>query len=209
MTTGDLLLRAILTDPGDDTARLVYADWLDEDGGEKGAWRAKMIRGQSDPAGPQRLVTTFPELWAVGLHPEAWVDGLRHFDGPVPWGYQVDIRRGFVERVELPGAAFTAELARVLFSAHPVTGVVLTGVLPYWNGRGYCLYRASCKRPSPDVPYSAVLPDAIYEYLDHSRGRYLQNSDRNVIAARVSPACVDWGRSLVVPPLDPLPARGD
>ena len=30
MNTGDLLLRAVLCDPGDDTARLAYADWLEE-----------------------------------------------------------------------------------------------------------------------------------------------------------------------------------
>ena len=30
MNTGELLLRAVLCDPGDDTARLAYADWLEE-----------------------------------------------------------------------------------------------------------------------------------------------------------------------------------
>lgn len=32
MTDGDALLKAILASPADDTARLVYADWLDENG---------------------------------------------------------------------------------------------------------------------------------------------------------------------------------
>lgn len=32
MSDGDALLRAILLRPDDDAARLVYADWLDENG---------------------------------------------------------------------------------------------------------------------------------------------------------------------------------
>lgn len=47
MSDGDALLRAILANPADDTARLVYADWLDEQGqGE----RAEFIRVQCEIA---------------------------------------------------------------------------------------------------------------------------------------------------------------
>lgn len=46
MTDRDLLLRAILDEPADDTARLVYADWLDELGGARSAARAEFIRVQ-------------------------------------------------------------------------------------------------------------------------------------------------------------------
>lgn len=44
---GDALLRAVLADPGDDTVRLVYADWLQENGHET---RAEFIRTQCELA---------------------------------------------------------------------------------------------------------------------------------------------------------------
>lgn len=46
MTERDLLLREILDNPADDTARLVYADRLDELGGARNAPRAEFIRVQ-------------------------------------------------------------------------------------------------------------------------------------------------------------------
>ena len=47
MTTGAALLRAILGNPDDDTVRLVYADWLEENGD---AARAEFIRVQCELA---------------------------------------------------------------------------------------------------------------------------------------------------------------
>ena len=41
MTDGDALLRAVLLDPADDAPRLVYADWLDDQGDPE---RAEFIR---------------------------------------------------------------------------------------------------------------------------------------------------------------------
>src|SRR5262245_37192027 len=43
---GAALLRAIIDNPDEDTPRLVYADWLDEQGGESNAARAEFIRIQ-------------------------------------------------------------------------------------------------------------------------------------------------------------------
>jgi uncharacterized protein (TIGR02996 family) len=46
MTERDLLMRAILDDPDDDTARLAFADWLDETGRPRDAAHAELIRLQ-------------------------------------------------------------------------------------------------------------------------------------------------------------------
>ena len=54
MNTGELLLRAVLCDPGDDTARLAYADWLGENGG---ADRAEFVRVQCELAQLRRATT--------------------------------------------------------------------------------------------------------------------------------------------------------
>lgn len=55
-------LRAILTHPGDDTARLVYADWLQENGQEE---RAEFIRVQVELTRTPRCGT----VWEPG-HPK-------------------------------------------------------------------------------------------------------------------------------------------
>ena len=46
MDDGAMLLRAVLDDPGADTPRLVYADWLDDTGRREDADRAAFIRAQ-------------------------------------------------------------------------------------------------------------------------------------------------------------------
>ncbi len=56
MTERDLLLDTILNNPDDDTARLVYADWLSEFGGVRGAARAEFIRVQCELVNTPRLL---------------------------------------------------------------------------------------------------------------------------------------------------------
>src|SRR4051812_11164703 len=52
MSTEAALLAAIVADPDDDTARLVYADYLEEKGGEENTARAQFIRAQIELAPP-------------------------------------------------------------------------------------------------------------------------------------------------------------
>lgn len=52
---GALLLRAVLIDPGDDLARLAYADRLEEEGGIERASRAAFIRDGVAICHPERL----------------------------------------------------------------------------------------------------------------------------------------------------------
>lgn len=108
MDDGAALLRAILENPDEDTPRLAYADWLDEHARDEHDPRtqwAKMIRGQLDPAGPQRLASTLPDVLdlAQRLGASLWVDGFCHIPrqqgegGPVATG--VHVRRGFVDEI--------------------------------------------------------------------------------------------------------------
>src|SRR5262245_26999725 len=98
MKAGDSgFFEAILTDPDGDATRLVYADWLEENG-QPG--RAEFIRAQCalDSAGADDDI-------AAGLrgrqdelldeHEMAWRAELPRLDG-VDW---VGFRRGFVEDV--------------------------------------------------------------------------------------------------------------
>jgi len=52
MSTEAALLAALAADPDDDTVRLVYADFLDEQGTESGTARAEFIRAQIELARP-------------------------------------------------------------------------------------------------------------------------------------------------------------
>ena len=49
MTEREALLAAVLDDPADEAARLVYADWLEEYGGGDDATRARLIRLTAEP----------------------------------------------------------------------------------------------------------------------------------------------------------------
>src|SRR5438067_13718429 len=52
MSTASALLAAIVANPDDDTARLVYADFLEEDGDASETARARFIRAQVELARP-------------------------------------------------------------------------------------------------------------------------------------------------------------
>lgn len=129
LTDGDLLLRGILAEPADDTVRLAYADWLQENGQDA---RAQFIRVQIELAqlesryGPRSRVEGTSEseledrereLWRVLDLPAAFPAALR----PVTLRY---CRRGFVAAVTCSAADWISH-ARAIRSAHPVTEVTL------------------------------------------------------------------------------------
>jgi len=87
MTTQDALLRSILTSPQDDTPRLVYADWLEENG--DGA-RSEFVRVQVELArlGPPHkvlegrtyLTKRGPRCWTIACEDHATEHGLEDGD---------------------------------------------------------------------------------------------------------------------------------
>ena len=104
MSDGDALLRAILDDPDDDAPRLVYADWLDEQGDSP---RAIFIRTQielarlpaDDPA-RDGLVQAERTLWRT--HRAAWTEWVPS------WARVAEFRRGFLEEIRCQAADFLA-----------------------------------------------------------------------------------------------------
>jgi uncharacterized protein (TIGR02996 family) len=112
MTDGYALLRAIEADPEDDTPRLVYADWLDEQGGEVRAARAEYIRVQcelarSGLAEDRRKQLQKREAELLERFGRDWWEEhgitLRH------GGYQ----RGFIEVVHLDAPVFCRDAERL------------------------------------------------------------------------------------------------
>jgi uncharacterized protein (TIGR02996 family) len=121
MARDEAFLQAIIENPDDDTSRLVYADWLDEQGQPD---RAEFIRLQVRLSGgavrgadrlrrrERKLLLAHEKEWAAPLH------GMVRRAG---------FRRGFPERVTLTGEDFLAH-AGTLFRLAPVRHLIFTEV---------------------------------------------------------------------------------
>src|SRR5262245_14221810 len=127
MSDEKALLAAIWDQPHEDTPRLVYADWLDEQGDPAKAARAEFIRMQCELArdpwddSPRRTELSEREKELLKLHAKAWRKEL-------PAGVQkMAFRRGFVDpkRMRLPGAKFLQKKPTE-FAGAPVWNVSLT-----------------------------------------------------------------------------------
>lgn len=188
MSDGERLLRAILEEPGDDARRLVYADWLEEQGQDA---RAEFVRVQMEFAG---LICRQPgakkgdycndtlcrhcslEHRAVVLeggaawNPE-WAANAARFHG-LPDGFRkaviegaessYEVRRGFVTSVRCPLAAWL-EHAEAICRAHPVERVEISDREPHqWaSGWGYWLRPWGTAEAAVAVRYAHWLPNAL------------------------------------------------
>jgi uncharacterized protein (TIGR02996 family) len=101
---GEAFLEAITAEPEEDAHRLVYADWLDDQGGDDNAARAEFIRVQCALARLPRLAPRRQDLLAreqaiLRGYEAAWAAPLR---GIVSSWY---FRRGFIEGVTITAEA--------------------------------------------------------------------------------------------------------
>jgi uncharacterized protein (TIGR02996 family) len=138
-STGDgaALLRAIIDNPDEDTPRLVYADWLDEQGGEANADQAEFIRTQIAEFERVRRrhhssvgVWRFPtererELIARygGFGAGQWAARLPQSLG-LSYHYSVDherFARGFPWQAQVATVELFLQVAPALFEAAPIT----------------------------------------------------------------------------------------
>jgi uncharacterized protein (TIGR02996 family) len=122
-----LLHEAFLSDvsdnPGDDAPRLIYADWLDDQGGTDNP-RAEFIRLQcrrsrlpSDHPEQQTLAARESEL--LDRHERAWRAELPHLED-ITWE---DFERGFIEAVFAAEAEAFLYQAPAIFAAAPIRRV--------------------------------------------------------------------------------------
>jgi uncharacterized protein (TIGR02996 family) len=122
-TYADAFLEAVLEDPEEPAHRLVYADWLEEQGGPDQQARAEFIRVQIELAqmgedDERRPALAARERILLEEHGAAWAGRLARLV------HECDFRRGFVERVRLNGRAFLRH-ARTLFRQAPLRQVDL------------------------------------------------------------------------------------
>jgi uncharacterized protein (TIGR02996 family) len=129
-------LRAICESPDDDTPRLVYADWLEEHGGQPESERAEFIRGQVQLARLNDWDEGATELsircrYLLRAHRDEWLAPLADIPtNPWFWDDWHTFSRGFVERLEMAPAAFLEHADR-LANLAPIRGLA---VHPPWHG---------------------------------------------------------------------------
>jgi len=126
MADHDSFLQAILASPDDLTTRLIYADWLEENGGQPEAVRAELIRVQCEMAqageySARHRQLEKRELALLRAHKKEWI---KPFRGLVLFAR---LFRGFVEEVTVKARTFRDKGAR-LFTMTPLRRVKLSGV---------------------------------------------------------------------------------
>ncbi len=127
MTEHPGLLADILENPGDDTPRLVYADWL-EDHGQDAAGRfiRRQIQNDGAPLVPLSWIgdtvrAMIPSRTLAGMHGRAIIRPAVYEDGSP----QVEYRRGFIHTVRCPLAAWEQH-GPSLVARHPIQRVEAT-----------------------------------------------------------------------------------
>lgn len=127
---GQALRQAIESDPEEIAHRLVYADWLDDQGDDAGRARATLIRvqyqlEQADLPAAHKAALQRQEKALLREHGEVWLGStLRPPPGGVIW------RCGFVAGLNLTAKALRGTGAGY-FAAQPITSVRIRGGLTH------------------------------------------------------------------------------
>ena len=100
-TDGEALFHAICEQPWEDTPRLMYADWLEENGDPQ---RAEFIRLQIEAARPGMNLAA-PDLAARAEHLRKESEGRWTRGSPTTFGVRIErnLRRGFYNEVTFDG----------------------------------------------------------------------------------------------------------
>jgi uncharacterized protein (TIGR02996 family) len=128
MSEGAGFLRAIIAD-GDDTHRLVYADWLDDHGdADRAAFiRAQVRLAQTGPGDEGHDELKVQEQRLLARHGAGWLEPVRPFLHPAFKPEDVEklgvFRRGFVETAFVDAGRFLSDPGG-LFAAAPVSGLI-------------------------------------------------------------------------------------
>lgn len=230
MDEGAILHRNILLDPADDTARLVYADWLEEHGDEERAeFIRKQIRLMRMPGAIEFdaerhevrhwlnccIDNGAPALWLcqdLALQPFDWHWSGCEIETRIHTAERTYIlSRGFLSRVELPCEDFLTHAAE-LFARHPITEVKLTDKRPYFTP-------SSTTEPiPPPADWDAMwvageqgepwnLPLPVFDLLRREYFPFSEFGDaetpEDAAHNEASSACIAYGRKLAS--LSPLP----
>lgn len=125
MTTADDFLHAIAEAPDDDTPRLVFADWLEEQGDPRGEFIRRQCEleqlDEDDPARPEHESRC---QLLLSIHERKWLGGLP------PLVHRWRFRRGLVDWVQVSAKNFLAH-GDELFSLAPIRQVTINDINSY------------------------------------------------------------------------------
>ncbi len=142
------LLRGILLDPNADLPRLVLADWLEENGDEA---RAAGIRDRV--ARPGEISSQTMQIqWSPPYAGREFVAARASLppERPRLLGFGLSECRGFAFRLACPHRLFTLkDFAAGVFSAHPITRVLIGDTSYFGDRRPYQCLRPECPRLQP------------------------------------------------------------
>lgn len=156
MTDRDALLAAIRADPDCDTARLVFADWLQEQGEEA---RAEFIRAQITFENTENEADAFElderawRLWQANYAKWEGASGLSN------WITRRSLCRGFIESVTCTAADWLKH-ADAILAQHPVQNVTLTTPVERGHdhrGNGFLNLSAGDQHYTTDLPWRGCL----------------------------------------------------
>jgi len=136
-TAADAFLQAILQAPDDDTPRLVYADWLEEQGEDAGMARAEFIRIQCALARERLDNLTSREQELLKQYEYNWAWPIRGM------AREWQFHRGFIDTVKLPLEDFVRH-TRKLFLSAPLRHLHLRARIIAWT-REALLSLSACR----------------------------------------------------------------
>jgi uncharacterized protein (TIGR02996 family) len=211
-------VRDIAENPGDDTPRLIYADWLEENGEPE---RAEFIRTKYPPllVGQHREVTRWyryakklladvtPKSWQIwpinypdrraGLSFPAAEGGCHFSCSRTP--FVVALRHGFVCAVATHSRSFFKVAAR-LFASQPIESVVLLDAWPEdHEGRRFWIHRKHGRQV--DAYYLRdslfyLLPGDVLPACNRPNAPHTSHACREEAYEALSEACIRYGRGL-------------
>jgi uncharacterized protein (TIGR02996 family) len=162
LTYADAFLQAICDEPDEDTHRLVFADWLEEQGDEESLTRAEFIRAQIELAGPD-LDGERRDFLAARVRELERRQG-RAWAGPVARLVRnYAFRRGFVESVECRPEGFLKNADRLLRHA-PIRHATLS--LRRGHGARLAACPALARIPSLELHCTGNDPSGLARLLD-------------------------------------------
>ncbi|HEY1064587.1 MAG TPA: TIGR02996 domain-containing protein [Pirellulales bacterium] len=180
----DSFIQAILAAPNDDAPRLIYADWLDEQGHGP---RAEFIRLQCRLAetpedDPQYDSLRDAEWTLLAEHGPEWASRLTSagFGDREPGSLKYRFRRGLLEHVEVRGDAAAGRLAE-LFAAAPSLTSLAVRAEPALSGDPKSIVAELIKEPRAArltaLAVGGLKPPSLRELLESRLAQNLRSLD--------------------------------
>jgi uncharacterized protein (TIGR02996 family) len=192
------LLNAIIANPDDDAPRLIYADWLDEQGDEL---RAEFIRLQCVN---KSLNRSSREMDLGHINRIGWFDADNTWSFSLIANYEPTndpsrckiVRRGFIDEIHCTTADFI-QYCHDIAAKHPVRNWVLTDFKPTFSEFFYSIWDGD---KFDNMPDDGDLPSQVYNRLKGGRFRlsFLNHTDyatEQELFADLEQACFHHARS--------------